>query len=87
MVTLDELKIPRAARPYADQVVAVTDALFLELPDKAQLIRDILNLRHLDTKFSRRELIERSPLTWMLQVDGLIVDARQLPVVLQVKAS
>lgn len=156
MVTLDELKIPRAARPYAEQVVAVTDAVCLEhldaeyadlfrrpaetrtqtsiasdagdpriwgagvvyaigqlnflfdksqpvhltadqlgdavdvkkttMSNKAQLIRDLLNLSHFDTEFSRRELIERSPLTWMLQVDGLIVDARQLPRALQVEA-
>ena len=157
MVTLDELTIPRAARPYAEQVVAVTDALCLEhldaeyadlcrrlagklgrkrpspltrgnpriwgagvvyaigqlnflfdksqtihltadqlsdavdvkkttMSNKAKLIRDILNLSHFDTEFSRRELIECSPLTWMLQVDGLIVDARQLPLALQVQA-
>lgn len=157
MVTLDELKIPRRARPYVERVVAVTDALCLEhldaeyadlcrllvgklgrkrpspltrgnpqiwgagavyaigqlnflfdksqpvhltadelsdamdvkkttMSNKAKLIRDTLNLSHFDTEFSRRDLIERSPLTWMLQVDGLIVDARQLPVALQVQA-
>ena len=157
MVTLDELKIPRVVRPYAEQVVTVTDAVCLEhldaeyadlcrrlagrlgrkrpsplmqgnpriwaagvvcaigqlnflfdksqpvhltadqlsvamdvkkttMSNKAQLIRDILNLSHFDTEFSRRELIDSSPLTWMLQVDGLIVDARQLPLALQVKA-
>ena len=157
MVTLDELKIPRAARPYAEQVVAATDAFCLQhldaeyadlcrrlagklgrkrpspltrgnpriwgagiayaigqlnflfdksqpihltadelseavgvkkttMSNKAKLIRDLLNLSHFDTEFSRRELIDRSPLPWMLEVDGLIVDVRQLPVALQVQA-
>ena len=157
MVELDELRIPRGARPDAEQVVAVTDALCLEhldaeyadlcrrlvgklgrkrpspltrgdlriwaagvvyalgqlnflfdksqalhvtpdklsellnvkkatMANKAKLIRDAIGLSHFDTEFSRRELIDSSPLAWMLEVDGIIVDARRLPVALQVQA-
>lgn len=152
MIELDELKIPQAARPCADRVVAVTDAACLEhldeeyadlcrrlvgklarkrpsplaiwaagvvyaigqlnflfdqsqmvhltadqlsdllnvkkttMANKASLIRDILKLSHFDTEFSRRALIDSNPLAWMLETDGIIVDARRLPLALQVQA-
>jgi hypothetical protein len=157
MVTLDELKVPQGARTYAEQVVAVTDALCLEhldeeyanlcrrlvgklarkrptplsrgdlriwasgvvyavgqvnflfdshqplhltadelsrllsvkkttMGNKARLIRDMLKVSHFDAELSRQEIIERNPLTWLLEVDGLIVDARQLPRALQIYA-
>ena len=34
----------------------------------------------------RQHLFDNSPLTWLLQVDGMLVDARQLPPTLQVHA-
>lgn len=157
MVTLDELKVPKGARSYAEKVIAVTDALCLEhldeeyadlcrrmvgklarkrptplsrgdlgiwasgvvyvvgqvnflfdraqplhltseelsrllgvkkttMANKARLIRDTLKVSHFDAEFSRREMVELNPLMWMLEVDGLIVDARQLPPALQIQA-
>lgn len=157
MITLDELKVPKAARSDAEKVIAVTDALCLEYLDeeygdlcrrmvgklarkrptplsrgnlsiwasgvvyavgqvnflldphqplhlgteelsrllgvkkttmanKARLIRDMLNVSAMDAEFSRREMVERNPLIWLLEVDGLIVDARQLPPALQIHA-
>ncbi|MHB8188388.1 MAG: hypothetical protein ACYDDU_20430 [Dermatophilaceae bacterium] len=51
-----------------------------------RLIRDILKLSHFDTEFSRRALIENNPMAWMLEIDGIIVDARRLPFALQAQA-
>jgi hypothetical protein len=34
----------------------------------------------------RRDLVEASPLTWLLEVDGMLVDIRRAPVHLQVQA-
>lgn len=155
MVTLGELKVPQGARPYAEKLIDVTDALCLEhldeeyadlcrrmvgklarkrptplsrgdlgiwasgviyavgqvnflfdshqalhlsadelsrllgvkkttMSNKAKLIRDTLGVRPFDAEFSRQEMIEKNPLTWMLEVDGLVIDARQLPHALQV---
>ena len=154
---MDHVKVPHAVRPYADQVVAVTDAVCLEhldveyadlcravvgklgrkrpspltrgdlriwaagvvyavgqlnflfdpaqtpnatadqlsqwlgvkkttMANKARLIRDTLKLSHFDTQFMRLDLVEASPLTWLLEVDGMLVDIRQTPLHLQVQA-
>jgi hypothetical protein len=157
VIEIDELKIPRAARAYAEQVIAVTDAACLErldeeyadlcrrvvgklarkrptplsrgglriwgsgvvyavgqlnflfdpnqelhltadelsellqvkkttMANKGKLVRDTLKLSHFDTEFARQEMIDRNPLVWMLEIDDIIVDARKVPLALQVRA-
>ena len=56
------------------------------MANRARLIRDTLKLNHFDGQFMRRDLVEASPLTWLLQVDGMLVDIRQAPRRLQVQA-
>lgn len=56
------------------------------MANKARLIRDTLKLSHFDAQFMRRDLVEASPLTWLLEVDGMLVDIRRAPVHLQVQA-
>jgi hypothetical protein len=53
------------------------------MANKAKQIRDLLGVGHLDLEFCRRDMIERHPSAWYVQVDGVIVDARMLPVALQ----
>lgn len=157
MIDLDELRIPRAARPAAEQAVAVTDGFCLAhldeeyaelcrrligklarkrpsplargdlriwaagvvyalaqvnflfdrsqtphlsadrlsdllqvkkttMANKGKLVRDTVGLTHFDAEFMRRELVDSSPLAWMLEVDGIVIDARRLPCALQVEA-
>ena len=154
---MDHVKVPRTVRPYADQVVAVTDAVCQEhldaeyadlcravvgklgrkrpspltrgdlriwaagvvyavgqlnfvfdpdqmphatadelsewlgvkkttMANKAGLIRDTVKLSHFDTEFMRRDLVQASPLTWLLEVDGIVVDVRRAPLHFQVQA-
>ena len=154
---MDHVNVPHAVRPYAEQVVAVTDAICREhldteyadlcrkvvgklgrkrpspilrgepgvwaagviyavgqlnfifdpaqsphatadqlsewlgvkkstMANKARLIRDTLKLSHFDSEFMRRELVDANPLTWLLEVDGMLVDIRHAPVPLQVRA-
>lgn len=154
---MEQVDVPRAVRPYADQVVAVTDAVCREhldgeyadlcravvgklgrkrpspltrgdlriwaagviyavgqlnfvfdpaqtphasadqlsewlgvkkttMANKARLVRDSVKMSHFDTQFMRRELVEASPMTWLLEVDGMLVDIRQAPMHLQVQA-
>ena len=154
---MDQVNVPHAVRPYADQVVTVTDAICREhldveyadlcravvgklgrkrpspltrgdlriwaagvvyavgqlnfvfdpaqsphatadqlsewlgvkkttMASKARWIRETLKLSHLDGQFMRRDLVEASPLTWLLEVEGMLVDIRRAPVHLQVEA-
>jgi len=151
------VNVPHAVRPYADQVVAVTDAVCLEhldieyadlcrrvvgklgrkrpspllrgdlriwasgvvyavgqlnfvfdpaqtphatadqlsgwlgvkkttMANKARSIRSTLKLSHADSEFMRRDLVDASPLTWLLEVNGMLVDIRHAPARLQVMA-
>lgn len=53
------------------------------MANKAKQIRDLLGVGRLDLEFCRRDLIERHPWAWYVQVDGLIVGARTLPAALR----
>lgn len=157
MIELDELRIPRAARPAVDEVVAATDRLCSEhldeqytdlcrrltaklarkrpspldrggrriwaagvvyalgqvnflfdpaqqphlsadelsallgvkkvtMANKAKLIRDILKIDHFSPEFQRPDVIDRNPLAWLVEVDGLVLDIRMLPAPIQQEA-
>ena len=45
---------------------------------KAKAIRDLLKIRQFDFRWMLRQRIEESPMAWMIQVNGFIVDARRL---------
>lgn len=45
---------------------------------KSKRIRGELGLNSLDFDFCRRELVEHDPLAWLVQVNGIAVDARML---------
>lgn len=141
---MDEVNVPHAVRPFADRVVAATDANCLEhlnveyaglcrrvvgklgrkrpspltrgdldiwaagvghavgqldfvfdpaetphatadqlsgwlgvkkttMANKARLIRDTLSLSPFDAEFMRRDLVGANPLTWFMEVDGMLV--------------
>jgi hypothetical protein len=53
------------------------------IANNAKQIRDLLGLGRLDLEFCRRDMIERHPSAWYVEVDGVIVDARMLPPTLQ----
>lgn len=70
----------------ADELGRLMGVKKTTMANKAKLIRDLLEVSHFDPEFSRREIIESNPLVWMLEVDGLPVDARWLPLELQIHA-
>ena len=54
---------------------------------KAKQIRDAVRLDvPMDPEFCRGELLADHPFAWMVEVDGVIVDVRMLPVELQIEA-
>jgi hypothetical protein len=54
--------------------------------NKAKLIRDIFKMYQMDPNWCLPSLVEKNPLVWMLQVNGLIVDVRHMPRAVQVIA-
>lgn len=47
--------------------------------NKAALIRDTLNMRRLDIDWCLPSRLDSHPLVWIIEVNGLPVDARQMP--------
>ena len=53
---------------------------------KAKAIRDLIKTRPLDPEWTLPSRMEQNPIAWMIQINDLIVDARQLPRKLQEEA-
>jgi hypothetical protein len=56
------------------------------MANKGRLIMDTLRTGLLDPEHCRRDLLDHNPPVWLLEVDGLLVDARWLPEAVQVQA-
>jgi len=77
-----------AQRPHlrTDELASLLGVKQTTMANKGRLIMDTLGIGLLDPQYCRGELLDHNPLVWMLQVDGLIVDARWLPEAVQVQA-
>jgi hypothetical protein len=53
---------------------------------KAKVIRDALHTNRMDPTWMLRGFVDRNPLVWMAQVNGLLVDLRDMPRGVQVIA-
>jgi hypothetical protein len=51
--------------------------------NKGALIRDLFGIGRFHQEFVRRDMIEKNLMAWLVEVDGLIMDARSLPVPVQ----
>lgn len=49
-------------------------------------IRDLLKIGMFDPKWTLPSQLDNSPMAWMLEVDGFILDIRTLPLAIQVEA-
>ena len=56
------------------------------LGQKAKQVRDTLKMSWATPEFLRAERIDENPLIWFIEVNGLLFDARELPVEIQVEA-
>jgi hypothetical protein len=52
--------------------------------NKARLIEDTLRIGAMDPEWCRQDMIVKNPFVWLVEIDGSIADARQLPEDLQV---
>jgi hypothetical protein len=53
---------------------------------KSRIIKETLRIVALDPRWTMPSLMERSPLTWMAEIGGFIVDLRTMPRVVQEQA-
>jgi hypothetical protein len=51
--------------------------------NKSKEIRDVLHMGYLSPAWTLPSRLERNPMVWMVQINGLIVDIRGMPVELQ----
>ena len=50
---------------------------------KSKLVRDMLGMFQMDPIWSLQSRVESNPLTWMVTVNGVIVDVRKMPLEVQ----
>jgi hypothetical protein len=78
----------RSQQPHmtADELAAFLGVVKTTMANKAALINKTLNLGIFEPDLTRPAMLEQHPLAWLVEVDGLIVDARMLPFELQDEA-
>jgi hypothetical protein len=80
----DPTQTPHLGADQLSKLLAVPKST---IAAKAKRIRDLLGLTGaMDLEFCRRELLQDYPYAWLIEVNGMIVDARWLPAELQAQA-
>jgi hypothetical protein len=69
----------QAPHMRADALCAAFDVNQSSGANKAKLIRETFRMYPFDPNWCLSSLIDQNPMVWMLQVDGLMVDVRQMP--------
>lgn len=77
-----------STRPFAtaDDLSAAFSVAKSTLGAKAKQVRDLTKMDYGTPEFLREDIVDATPMTWFIQVDGLIVDARELPAPVQAHA-
>ena len=77
-----------SAKPYAtaDDLSAAFGVAKSTLGAKAKQVRDLTKMDYGTPEFLRKDIVDANPMVWFIQVDGLIVDSRQLPPLIQAQA-
>jgi hypothetical protein len=47
--------------------------------NKSRVVRDMLKMRQFDPSWCLPSLMDENPLVWMIEVNGIVVDARWVP--------
>jgi len=78
----------RSQKPHmtADELAACLGVVKTMMANKAALINKTLNLSVFEPDLMHSTILEQHPLAWLVEGDGLIVDARMLPAELQDEA-
>jgi hypothetical protein len=78
----------RSQQPHltADQLAGHLGVVKTTMANKAAAIRRTLDLGYYEPGLTRQSLYDDHPLAWIVQVNGLLVDARTLPAEIQDEA-
>ncbi len=78
----------RSQQPHmsADQLATRLGVVKTRMANKAALISKTLNLGVFEPDLTTTAMLEQHPLAWLVEIEGLIVDARMLPLDLQDEA-
>jgi hypothetical protein len=77
-----------STKPYAtaDDLSEAFGVAKSTLGAKAKQVRDLTKMDYGTPEFLRQDMIDANPMIWFVQVDGVIVDARELPPPVQAQA-
>jgi hypothetical protein len=70
----------------ADELSAAFGVAKTTMGSKAKQVRDVLKMSHFEPEFLRADMIAENPMAWFIEVDGLTMDARSLPLDVQTVA-
>ena len=70
----------------ADQLSAAFGVAKSTMSSKARQVRDLLRISHFSPEFQRADAAAQNPLAWIIEVNGLAVDARHVPPDIQAEA-
>jgi hypothetical protein len=70
----------------ADQLSAAFGVAKSTMSSKARQVRELLRISHFSPEFQRADVAAQNPLAWIIEVNGLAVDARHVPPGIQAEA-
>ena len=70
----------------ADQLSAAFGVAKSTMSSKARQVRDLLRISHFSPEFQRADVVAQNPLAWIIDMNGLAVDARHVPPDIQAEA-
>ncbi len=78
----------RSQEPHvsADQLAAQLGVAKTTMANKAAQILKALDVGAFEPELSRRSMLEQHPLAWLVEVNGVLIDARALPTEVQDEA-
>jgi hypothetical protein len=77
-----------SSEPYltADEFSAAFGIAKSTIGSKAKQVRDLLKMDQFTAEFLRADVMAESPAVWFIEVDGMVMDSRTLPIDYQVVA-
>ena len=79
----DRTQTPHLKMTEIDKLFGVSSATGQA---KSKAIRTMLKIRHFDSRWTLPSMMDKNPMAWMIQVNGLIMDARMMPRPIQEEA-
>jgi hypothetical protein len=70
----------------ADELCGAFGIAKSTMSSKAKQVRDLLKMTQFTAEFLRADVLAKNPMIWFVEVDGLVMDSRSLPIDYQVVA-